>query len=175
MFVFLLVTWIRWSFVRIRVDQILRDLVEAAAAGDAAAAPRDRGRRRAGGPRWLTARATASDASRCSSMRRRRARAMRITLHQPVPQAGDGALPGQAARPYPDRYRGLLALIYDKETGEENCIGCRLCEFICPPAVIKVEMLKARSGTTPRPSRSSSTPASSASCACRSARPTPSS
>ena len=42
-----------------------------------------------------------------------------------------------------DRFRGLLALTYDKETGEENCIGCRLCEFICPPAVIKVEMLKA--------------------------------
>ena len=46
-------------------------------------------------------------------------------------------------RAYPDRYRGLLALTYNKETGEENCIGCRLCEFICPPAVIKVEMLKA--------------------------------
>lgn len=45
-------------------------------------------------------------------------------------------------RVYPDRYRGLLALTYDKETGEENCIGCRLCEFVCPPAVIKVEMLK---------------------------------
>lgn len=45
-------------------------------------------------------------------------------------------------RVYPDRYRGLLALTYDKETGEENCIGCRLCEFICPPAVIKVEMDK---------------------------------
>ena len=45
-------------------------------------------------------------------------------------------------RTYPDRYRGLLALTYDKETGEENCIGCRLCEYVCPPAVIKVEMLK---------------------------------
>ena len=31
---------------------------------------------------------------------------------------------------------------YDPATGAENCIGCRLCEFICPPAVIKVEMLK---------------------------------
>jgi formate hydrogenlyase subunit 6/NADH:ubiquinone oxidoreductase subunit I len=30
-----------------------------------------------------------------------------------------------------------------QDTGEENCIGCRLCEFICPPQVIKVEMLKA--------------------------------
>jgi NADH-quinone oxidoreductase chain I len=45
-------------------------------------------------------------------------------------------------RAYPDRYRGLLALTYDPATGAENCIGCRLCEFICPPAVIKVEMLK---------------------------------
>jgi NADH-quinone oxidoreductase subunit I len=46
-------------------------------------------------------------------------------------------------RVYPERFRGILALTYDKETGEENCIGCRLCELICPPQVIKVEMLKA--------------------------------
>ncbi len=46
-------------------------------------------------------------------------------------------------RPYPDRFRGLLALTYDPETAEENCIGCRLCEYVCPPQVIKVEMLKA--------------------------------
>jgi NADH-quinone oxidoreductase subunit I len=55
-----------------------------------------------------------------------------VTVHYPT-----------VARPVTDRFRGLLALTYDKETGEENCIGCRLCEFICPPAVIKVEMLKA--------------------------------
>lgn len=55
-----------------------------------------------------------------------------VTVHYP-----------EAPRTLPDRFRGLLALTYDKETGEENCIGCRLCEFICPPAVIKVEMLKA--------------------------------
>jgi NADH-quinone oxidoreductase subunit I len=54
-----------------------------------------------------------------------------VTVHYPTVE-----------RPYPNRFRGLLALTYDKETGEENCIGCRLCEFICPPAVIKVEMLK---------------------------------
>jgi len=54
-----------------------------------------------------------------------------VTVHYPT-----------VARPVTDRFRGLLALTYDKETGEENCIGCRLCEFICPPAVIKVEMLK---------------------------------
>lgn len=54
-----------------------------------------------------------------------------VTVHYP-----------DVTRPYPERYRGLLALTYDPDTGEENCIGCRLCEFVCPPAVIKVEMLK---------------------------------
>src|SRR5262245_65808692 len=55
-----------------------------------------------------------------------------VTVHYP-----------DTSRAYPDRFRGVLALTYDKETGEENCIGCRLCEYICPPQVIKVEMLKA--------------------------------
>lgn len=55
-----------------------------------------------------------------------------VTVHYP-----------EKTREFPNRFRGLLALTYDPETGEENCIGCRLCEFICPPAVIKVEMLKA--------------------------------
>ena len=55
-----------------------------------------------------------------------------VTVHYP-----------DKTRVYPDRFRGLLALTYDNETGEENCIGCRLCEYVCPPAVIKVEMLKA--------------------------------
>ena len=55
-----------------------------------------------------------------------------ITVHYP-----------DVKRVYPDRYRGVLALTYDQATGEENCIGCRLCEYICPPQVIKVEMLKA--------------------------------
>jgi NADH-quinone oxidoreductase subunit I len=54
-----------------------------------------------------------------------------VTVHYPDKQ-----------RAYPSRYRGLLALVYEPDTGEEACIGCRLCEFVCPPAVIKVEMLK---------------------------------
>ena len=54
-----------------------------------------------------------------------------VTVHYP-----------DVTRAYQDRYRGLLALVYEKDTGEEACIGCRLCEFVCPPAVIKVEMLK---------------------------------
>ena len=56
-----------------------------------------------------------------------------VTVHYP-----------EKPRAYPDRYRGLLALVYEKDTGEEACIGCRLCEFVCPPAVIKVEMLKSK-------------------------------
>jgi len=54
-----------------------------------------------------------------------------VTVHYP-----------DVVRPYPDRFRGLLALVYEPETGEEACIGCRLCEYVCPPQVIKVEMLK---------------------------------
>jgi NADH-quinone oxidoreductase subunit I len=54
-----------------------------------------------------------------------------VTVHYP-----------DKTRAYPDRYRGLLALVYEKDTGEEACIGCRLCEYVCPPAVIQVEMLK---------------------------------
>jgi len=69
-------------------------------------------------------------------------RAMRVTLVNLFRKPVTVHYP-DVTRTYPDRYRGLLALTYDKETGEENCIGCRLCEYICPPQVIKVEMLKA--------------------------------
>jgi len=70
------------------------------------------------------------------------ARAMKVTLINFIRRPVTVHYPTKS-RAYPDRYRGLLALTYDKETGEENCIGCRLCEYICPPQVIKVEMLKA--------------------------------
>ena len=49
-----------------------------------------------------------------------------VTVHYP-----------DVVRPYPDRFRGILALIYD-ETGEEACIGCRLCEYVCPPKAILI-------------------------------------
>jgi NADH-quinone oxidoreductase subunit I len=68
-------------------------------------------------------------------------RAMRVTLVNLFRKPITVHYPDKT-RAYPDRYRGLLALVYDKETGEEACIGCRLCEYVCPPAVIKVEMLK---------------------------------
>ena len=70
------------------------------------------------------------------------ARAMRVTLINLFRKPVTVHYP-DVKRAYPDRFRGVLALVYDKETGEEACIGCRLCEYICPPQVIKVEMLKA--------------------------------
>jgi NADH-quinone oxidoreductase subunit I len=68
-------------------------------------------------------------------------RAMRVTFVNLLRKPVTVHYPDKP-RKYPDRFRGLLALTYHPETGEENCIGCRLCEFICPPAVIQVEMLK---------------------------------
>lgn len=67
-------------------------------------------------------------------------RAMQVTLRNLFRRPVTVHYPDKT-RAYPDRYRGLLALVYD-ETGEEACIGCRLCEYVCPPGVIKVEMLK---------------------------------
>ncbi|MBI4265662.1 MAG: NADH-quinone oxidoreductase subunit I [Acidobacteria bacterium] len=67
--------------------------------------------------------------------------AMRVTLQNLFRKPVTVHYPDKE-RAYPDRYRGLLALVYEKDTGEEACIGCRLCEYVCPPAVIKVEMLK---------------------------------
>jgi NADH-quinone oxidoreductase subunit I len=68
-------------------------------------------------------------------------RAMRVTLRNLFRRPVTVHYP-ERPRVYPERYRGLLALVYEKETGEEACIGCRLCEYVCPPAVIRVEMLK---------------------------------
>ena len=50
-------------------------------------------------------------------------------------------------RVYPERFRGILALTYDRETGEENCIGCRLCEYICPSEIIAVTLRKGEART----------------------------
>ena len=52
--------------------------------------------------------------------------------------------------PYPRKKRrvpgqwraGSFALTFDPATGEENCIGCRLCEYICPSEIITVSLRK---------------------------------
>lgn len=46
-------------------------------------------------------------------------------------------------RPLPARWRGgTFALTVDPATGEENCIGCRLCEYICPSQILTVTLKK---------------------------------
>ena len=46
-------------------------------------------------------------------------------------------------RPIPGQWRGgTFALTLDPGTGEENCIGCRLCEYICPSQIIRVKLRK---------------------------------
>ena len=46
-------------------------------------------------------------------------------------------------RPIPGQWRaGSFALTFDGTTGEENCIGCRLCEYICPSEIIAVTLRK---------------------------------
>jgi NADH-quinone oxidoreductase subunit I len=46
-------------------------------------------------------------------------------------------------RPMPGQWRGgSFALTFDPNTNEENCIGCRLCEYICPSQIISVTLRK---------------------------------
>jgi len=46
-------------------------------------------------------------------------------------------------RPIPAQWRGgTFALTFDPKTNEENCIGCRLCEYICPSQIISVKLRK---------------------------------
>ena len=53
-------------------------------------------------------------------------RAMSVTLRNLFRKPVTVRYP-DVPRPYPDRLRGILALAYEKDTGEEACIGCRLC------------------------------------------------
>ncbi|MCK4574004.1 MAG: NADH-quinone oxidoreductase subunit I [candidate division Zixibacteria bacterium] len=39
----------------------------------------------------------------------------------------------------PERSRGIVVLLSDKETGELNCTGCMLCMRACPTAAITID------------------------------------
>ena len=39
----------------------------------------------------------------------------------------------------PERSRGIVVLLSDKETGELNCTACMLCEKACPTAAIRID------------------------------------
>ena len=67
---------------------------------------------------------------------------MRMTLRNVFRAANTVPYP-RKKRPIPGQWRaGSFALTFDPTTGEENCIGCRLCEYICPSEIIKVTLRK---------------------------------
>ena len=69
-------------------------------------------------------------------------RAMGWTLRNVFRKATTVPYPRQR-RPVPGIWRaGSFALTFDPATGEENCIGCRLCEYICPSEIIHVTLRK---------------------------------
>ena len=69
-------------------------------------------------------------------------RVMGVTLKNFFRPASTVPYP-QVKRPIPAQWRGGgFALTYDPATMEENCIGCRLCEYICPSQIIAVTLRK---------------------------------
>ena len=69
-------------------------------------------------------------------------RAMGVTLRNFFRSATTVQYP-KVQRPIPAQWRGGgFALTYDPATREENCIGCRLCEYICPSQIIAVTLRK---------------------------------
>jgi len=68
--------------------------------------------------------------------------AMRTTLRNFFRRPTTVAYP-RVRRPVPPQWRGgTFALTLDGATGEENCIGCRLCEYICPSQILRVTLRK---------------------------------
>ena len=69
-------------------------------------------------------------------------RTMRWTLRNVFRAANTIPYP-RKKRPIPGQWRaGSFALTFDPVTREENCIGCRLCEYICPSEIIDVTLRK---------------------------------
>lgn len=77
--------------------------------------------------------------------------ALAVTLRNLLRPKNTVPLPWKATRPRSERYRASFALVHD-ENGEEACIGCALCEKICPSQVITVVAgPKAPSAATGKP------------------------
>ena len=67
---------------------------------------------------------------------------MRTTLRNVARRPNTIQYP-RVKRPLPGQWRGgTFALTLDPKTDEENCIGCRLCEYICPSQIISVALRK---------------------------------
>jgi len=46
----------------------------------------------------------------------------------------------------PERSRGIVVLLSDKETGKLNCTTCLLCQRACPASAIKIDFEKGEKG-----------------------------
>lgn len=63
--------------------------------------------------------------------------AMSVSIRNLFRPKTTAPLPWKGSRPRAERYRASFALVHD-EHGEEACIGCALCEKICPSQIITV-------------------------------------
>ena len=50
----------------------------------------------------------------------------------------------------PDRYRGLPVLVKDDD-GRVKCVGCFLCQYVCPPKAIHIEAQEIATGVEKGP------------------------
>jgi len=44
----------------------------------------------------------------------------------------------EMTRKFGERYRGVPVLVTDQD-GREKCVGCYMCQFVCPPLAINIE------------------------------------
>ncbi len=66
---------------------------------------------------------------------------MKVTLQQFFKPTVTVQYPRQTVR-LPERYRGHLVLVRDKETGKPLCVACKACEKACPSDCIFVDGVK---------------------------------